>query len=135
MVKIDIREIFYLFKYILLYCSKVKQKVISLLIGRIDNDRQYSDNGTYGHSAGDKVLIKADGIRKKNENKNDVVCLWGGEEFPYHIFNEIMEKLLMLLKNKKGDRDIELKDSTRSFMQAKNWGGTGKPVTESYNKF
>ncbi len=45
----------------------------------VDNFKEVND--TYGHAAGDELLMKFAGILKKNVRENDFVCRIGGDEF------------------------------------------------------
>lgn len=72
--------------------SQVNRTPICLLIADIDYFKQYND--TYGHAAGDMVLIKAAEIMKKNVNIGDIVCRWGGEEFLIMLLNKTYEQAL-----------------------------------------
>ncbi|WMJ89668.1 sensor domain-containing diguanylate cyclase [Anaerocolumna sp. MB42-C2] len=76
---------------------------ISVLIADIDFFKQYND--TYGHTAGDKLLINAADIMKRNVTKKDIVCRWGGEEFLILLFNKTYEEALRIAENIR--KDIE----------------------------
>jgi len=52
---------------------------VSLMMIDIDNFKRIND--TYGHSAGDKVLIQFADILRNNVRKVDIVVRLGGEEF------------------------------------------------------
>lgn len=58
------------------YEKSTKPYCISL--GDIDDFKHVND--TYGHAAGDKVLIAVSNVIKKHVGDNGVVCRWGGEE-------------------------------------------------------
>lgn len=45
----------------------------------VDNFKEVND--TYGHAAGDQLLLEFAGILKKNVRENDFVCRIGGDEF------------------------------------------------------
>ena len=51
----------------------------SVLLIDIDNFKQVNDR--WGHSVGDKVLVKTAGIFQSMLRKQDLVGRWGGEEF------------------------------------------------------
>lgn len=46
-----------------------------------DIDRFKGINDTYGHVAGDQVLLQAAGILRTNLRDEDTLCRWGGDEF------------------------------------------------------
>ena len=54
---------------------------MSLSICIIDIDNFKHINDTYGHAAGDMVLIQLSEILKNNTRKMDIIGRWGGEEF------------------------------------------------------
>jgi diguanylate cyclase (GGDEF)-like protein len=58
---------------------KRSQKPFSLLFGDIDFFKKIND--TYGHSAGDDVLIKISNLLNTEKREIDQVARWGGEEF------------------------------------------------------
>ncbi|MCL7744132.1 diguanylate cyclase [Guyparkeria hydrothermalis] len=55
------------------------QTPLSLIIVDLDHFKRLND--TYGHLAGDKVLVRAAGIIREMLRKGDVVMRYGGEEF------------------------------------------------------
>ncbi|MBN2737948.1 MAG: AAA family ATPase [Spirochaetales bacterium] len=65
------------------------KKVLGFFL--IDLDHFKKVNDTYGHAAGDKVLIKISGTLKNLIRKEDFIVRWGGEEF------------LIILNNTKAD--------------------------------
>ena len=52
---------------------------MSIILLDIDFFKKVND--TYGHNAGDKVLIQISQVLLKALRNIDVVCRWGGEEF------------------------------------------------------
>ncbi|MEA3352371.1 MAG: diguanylate cyclase [Campylobacterota bacterium] len=54
-------------------------KSLSLVLLDIDHFKAIND--TYGHQAGDKVLIELSNLIKQNVKVQDSVARWGGEEF------------------------------------------------------
>ncbi|MBL8049297.1 MAG: GGDEF domain-containing protein [Chthonomonas sp.] len=52
---------------------------VSLIL--MDVDKFKSLNDTYGHPAGDKVLVQVARVLRENALANEVVCRYGGEEF------------------------------------------------------
>jgi diguanylate cyclase (GGDEF)-like protein len=55
------------------------KKCFSIVLSDIDHFKNVND--TYGHEAGDKVLVEVGNIIRENCRKHDVACRWGGEEF------------------------------------------------------
>ncbi|MCQ2521500.1 MAG: GGDEF domain-containing protein [Lachnospiraceae bacterium] len=58
---------------------KLTGKRFSLILGDIDDFKHVND--TYGHDAGDAVLVNIAEIIRSSVRANDAVCRWGGEEF------------------------------------------------------
>jgi diguanylate cyclase (GGDEF)-like protein len=58
---------------------KRNQKPFSLLFGDIDFFKKVND--TYGHSAGDEILIKISNLLNTEKREIDQAARWGGEEF------------------------------------------------------
>lgn len=61
--------------------SKLKKKASFMLLALIDADNFKSINDTYGHEAGDKVLINLANTFKSILPKNALIARFGGEEF------------------------------------------------------
>lgn len=60
-------------------------------------------NDTYGHSAGDKLIITMANIIKEACAEDDIICRWGGDEFLILIENKpesYCEKLINEIKEK-----------------------------------
>lgn len=55
------------------------EKQVSLLMIDIDDFKCFND--TYGHQAGDKILVGVANILRKNIRKKDIAARYGGEEF------------------------------------------------------
>ena len=53
----------------------------SLALILIDIDHFKSVNDTYGHRAGDQLLISLADLLKRNSRGSDIICRFGGEEF------------------------------------------------------
>ncbi len=90
------------------YLSQLINKVISeektceFSLVVIDLDKFKPINDTYGHSAGDQVLIKVAERLKKALRTEDTVCRWGGDEFVLFLSNsstELTEKILSRVLN------------------------------------
>jgi len=61
------------------FLFKRNKRPFVIFIADIDYFKKIND--TYGHEAGDKVLVRVAQILKSNLRKTDGVCRWGGEEF------------------------------------------------------
>ncbi|NPV02048.1 MAG: GGDEF domain-containing protein [Brevinematales bacterium] len=68
-------------KAVLQEIEKMKKSDYQFHIIMFDIDRFKQINDTYGHEAGDKVLLGITGIVNKLIRKNDIFARWGGEEF------------------------------------------------------
>lgn len=69
--------------------DKRYQLGVSLIYCDIDNFKAIND--TYGHEAGDEVLIKFSKLMKELLRESDIVARWGGEEFIILIPNKTAE--------------------------------------------
>jgi diguanylate cyclase (GGDEF)-like protein len=54
---------------------------VPVTLAMIDIDRFKTINDTYGHQAGDRVLVALAGLLRRNLRRSDVVGRYGGEEF------------------------------------------------------
>jgi len=59
--------------------AKRRKELFSLVLLDVDDFKMVND--TYGHDAGDKVLIFLAGLLQSNTREQDFVARWGGEEF------------------------------------------------------
>ena len=67
---------------------------VAFIMGDIDEFKKFND--TYGHTAGDRILVEISNIMKKNVGENNVICRWGGEEFVILLLNKTYEKALQI---------------------------------------
>lgn len=63
----------------------IRENVIGVFL--IDIDHFKIVNDTYGHSAGDTVLITVSEVLKKMIRSEDILVRWGGEEFLIILYN------------------------------------------------
>lgn len=84
-------------------------------LAMIDIDHFKSVNDTYGHQAGDRVLVSLAGLLRRSLRRSDVVGRYGGEEFGL-LFDGIDEQeagvLLMRLLYDFSSRDHRAPDGT-----------------------
>ena len=59
--------------------AKRKNSLLGLMF--IDVDKFKDINDTYGHEAGDKILVNVAKILKETVRKNDIIARYGGDEF------------------------------------------------------
>ena len=91
-------------QYIKAAQDELKSKDLGFSMIFLDIDHFKSINDTYGHDAGDKVLIELSALMQKNIRASDSFIRWGGEEFViicrYTQINEakrVAEKLRELI--------------------------------------
>lgn len=66
---------------------------ISFIMGDIDYFKNFND--TFGHAAGDKVLVEIANLIRNSIKSNDVVCRWGGEEFILMLLETTYDEALL----------------------------------------
>jgi diguanylate cyclase (GGDEF)-like protein len=66
------------------------EEPLALILFDIDNFKKIND--TYGHNAGDTVLITVSNIFKLLLRQEDVISRWGGEEFMICLPGQTIEK-------------------------------------------
>jgi len=73
------RTLFYILAEKYIQDAKRNNSLLGIMF--IDIDKFKSINDTYGHQAGDKIIIKAANILKKATRESDIVVRYGGDEF------------------------------------------------------
>ncbi|QAT49514.1 diguanylate cyclase [Caproiciproducens sp. NJN-50] len=73
------RTLFYEMAEKFLRAAERNREVLGLMFIDVDNFKQIND--TYGHEAGDKVLIQVAEILTAATRRNDIVARYGGDEF------------------------------------------------------
>jgi diguanylate cyclase (GGDEF)-like protein len=56
-----------------------RQLPISIIMGDVDELKNAND--TFGHQAGDRLLVQTAEILKNSCRSEDIICRWGGDEF------------------------------------------------------
>ena len=69
---------------------------VVLLMIDVDNFKQYND--TYGHLAGNKVLVELAQILSNSVDSDDIVARYGGEEFVIVLHDTSAERARPSLK-------------------------------------
>lgn len=78
---------------------------VSFIIGDIDHFKRFND--TYGHAAGDKVLIEIAECIKRAAGPRGTVCRWGGEEFVIMLPGRTYMEAMTIAENvRKGIEEI-----------------------------
>lgn len=81
--------------------SALMQKILNqpAVVVLLDIDNFKSINDSYGHDAGDEVLVKLAMLIKNNIKGSDLLARWGGEEFLLVLFDtELMSAFSLLEK-------------------------------------
>ncbi|MCI1966806.1 MAG: GGDEF domain-containing protein [Oscillospiraceae bacterium] len=73
------RALFYEMAEKFLYAAERNREILGLMFIDVDNFKQIND--TYGHEAGDKVLVQVSEILTAATRRNDIVARYGGDEF------------------------------------------------------
>jgi len=105
---------------------------VSFIIGDIDHFKEFND--TFGHAAGDKVLIEIANIMKKNKADSDVVCRWGGEEFLIMLINKTIDEATLEAENirKEIEDVVILWDDSKELRVTMTFGVAQYDHNESY---
>lgn len=97
--------------------AKRYKQPLSLIMFDIDHFKNFND--TYGHDAGDSILIELTRLIRKNIRTVDLLARWGGEEF------------MILSSSTKIDKAIILAEKLREIIENHNFSETRK-VTCSF---
>jgi diguanylate cyclase (GGDEF)-like protein/PAS domain S-box-containing protein len=71
-------------------------KTFGVVMFDIDHFKKVND--TYGHQAGDDVLVKVSRIARETLREEDFFARWGGEEFMLLLKNTKVEELILVVK-------------------------------------
>ena len=101
------------FEYILgLWIKNMRHDPFCLLLFDIDNFKKVNDS--FGHSAGDQVLVSTSEIITAHIRDSDIFARWGGEEF------------VVLFSNTDIERAADLAERLRRAVENNNCGEAGK---------
>ena len=101
------------FEHVLgLWIKNMRHDPFCLLLFDIDNFKKVNDS--FGHSAGDQVLVRTTEIITAHIRDNDIFARWGGEEF------------VVLFSNTDIERATELAERLRKAVENNNCGEAGK---------
>lgn len=94
------------------YRAKKKHEKFCIIMADIDDFKKVND--TYGHAAGDKVLLEVAGIITGEVRDNDCVCRWGGEEIMILVKSgmEQAKGVAWRICHEIAGRDIEVGDTS-----------------------
>lgn len=84
----------YFFKHANEYFNQAVEEQSNFTIAMIDIDNFKYINDTYGHDAGDEVIVSLSEIARSSVNQNDIVARFGGEEFCIMLRNISTENAL-----------------------------------------
>ncbi|MCR4806274.1 MAG: GGDEF domain-containing protein [Lachnospiraceae bacterium] len=90
------------------YRAMKKHETFCIVMADIDDFKKVND--TYGHAAGDKVLVEVSSVITGEVRDNDCVCRWGGEEIVILIRSD-MERARMVAEricNEVAHRNIDI---------------------------
>ncbi|RUM91588.1 MAG: hypothetical protein DSZ27_06015 [Thiomicrospira sp.] len=91
--------------------AKEQHQPISLLMIDIDHFKQINDS--FGHDAGDRVLIEVARVFNQNCREEDLICRYGGEEFVILLENKDEEPALEFASRlKKIVEEISVKEQS-----------------------
>lgn len=91
---------------------QIDNKVIGLFLLDIDHFKKVND--TYGHAAGDEVLIRITEVLKSLVRSDDFIVRWGGEEFLIVLNStsiDYLEQFSKKVLNAVNETSIELPDN------------------------
>jgi len=98
------------------FCRRQKLPLCLVFVD-VDNLKQIND--TYGHAAGDSVLVTLSNLMQKQLRNSDTISRWGGDEFVLLLPNVSQKNAIALLERLKAN-------------VLKNGFGVGIRVTCSY---
>ncbi|EJF07029.1 PAS domain S-box/diguanylate cyclase (GGDEF) domain-containing protein [Thiovulum sp. ES] len=99
--------------------EKLLENCENFSIAIADIDKFKSINDTYGHQAGDSVLVEFSRVALSNIDENDFFGRWGGEEF------------LIIFKNREREEVSEILEKIRGEIEKHNFSEVPK-VTASF---
>jgi len=96
----------YFYEHMAEYILEAKENAEQFSVAVVDIDNFKNINDTYGHNAGDKVIVSLADILRANLSHRDIIARFGGEEFCLVIKNTdtshslpILERLRTAVQN------------------------------------
>ena len=77
--------------------ARAKRQRCGLSFAMVDIDRFKSVNDTYGHAAGDRVLVALSRLLQQRLRKTDVIGRYGGEEFAVVLYDTDLDSAAKVL--------------------------------------
>ena len=99
--------------------KRARENNLPLSLMLFDIDHFKSVNDTYGHQAGDNILIEIASIVSNNIKSNDIFARWGGEEF------------ILLMPNTPIEGAFSLSEKLRAMVEAHHFSYTDS-ITASF---
>lgn len=114
--------------------EKIDLKTSFLVIFDFDSFKEVND--TYGHEAGDKVLIKTIDVVKKHFRDEDKIYRFGGDEFAI-ILTNVNDKTASVIETKvnKINQELELHKDNLPTTSISAGGAYGKDAENTYELF
>ena len=107
------RRGFFMLAEKLLTMAQREQKGIFLISADLDNLKSVND--TFGHGAGDEVLVEISMILKRCYRESDIIARIGGDEFVILIKESVEKNMDELARRLKSNLDVRNESTTKPF--------------------
>jgi diguanylate cyclase (GGDEF)-like protein len=98
-------------------CYRAERDHAAFSVCIMDLDFFKAINDTYGHSAGDAVLVETARLLTSSFRKGDVICRYGGEEFAAILHQTDMQKALVACETFRGALERKVVDHDGNSLQ------------------